>query len=85
MTKEKPLSLFDEEDKPSGDSFKINQKFAQKYQHNKARVEQERLEAKYGKDPIENEDSYDSETEDDNAVLLTSKAEDKYNQLLRRI
>ena len=48
--------------------IQINQKFAAKYEHNNARNEQERLEAKYGKNPIEDEESYDSETEDDEDV-----------------
>ena len=39
------------------DGFQINEQFARKYEHNKARAEKEALEAKYGHDPNEDYDS----------------------------
>ena len=83
MSKEKPLKMFEDIETPQ-DGFNINKNFASRYEHNNARNEKERLTAIYGKDPVD-EESYDSETEDEDGFMLTTKAEDKYNDLIKRI
>jgi protein KRI1 len=64
--------------------LKVNRDFADKFEFNNKRVEQEKLQAKYGTNP-EDEESYDSETEDDNAANNTDRFKDKFNKLLYRI
>ena len=78
----------DEEDLPADSGFKINEKFASKYEYNNKRVELEKLEAKYGKaKTLKEEDSYtdSSESEDSDAHLNTDKAESKFVDLINRI
>ena len=61
-----------ESDNPS-QSFKINESYAARLEHNKAREELHRLEAKYGKLPVDPEDDSDnsSESEDEVGDLVT--------------
>ena len=80
------------DDEPIEDQggFNINKNFADKYEHNQKRIEVERLEAKYGKQKIgdNNELSYsesDDESEDSDAYLVTDKAESKFVELIQRI
>lgn len=70
------LSSSDTEDdnKDHQKSFKINESYAKRLEHNKAREELHRLQSKYGNDPKE-EDSEDesstSESEDEIGELIT--------------
>ena len=79
----------DEEDLPADGGFKINEKFASKFEYNNKRVELEKLEAKYGKakNLKDDEQSYtdSSESEDSDAYLNTEKAETKFVDLINRI
>lgn len=66
----------------------VNKEFARRYEYNNARVEKERLQQKYGNEPVEeSEESYDSEngSEDSEALMLTEKAEVKFNELIKKI
>ncbi|KAJ4378987.1 Kinetochore protein Spc24 [Didymella sp. IMI 355093] len=77
--KAKLLDNTDDEDSEAetGAGFKVNEEYARRFEHNKKRAEQHRLEEKYGKGKAfqhEDEDSEDSEEgveEDDEAELLT--------------
>lgn len=82
--------MFSDDEQIEDQGFSINQKFADKYEHNQKRVELERLEAKYGKQKISDlkQDSYsesDSESEDSDAYLNTEQAESKFVELISRI
>ena len=75
-------------DKGETGGFTINKKFAEKYEFNQKRMEKDNLMQKYGNDAL-NEDEYDSESsefsEDVDAKLVTSKTENKFNDLILRI
>ena len=82
--------LFEEGEPESKDQFqfKINEKFASKYEHNERRKLLEKAKEKYGeraldidKDSNESESS-SSEEEDDDANLINPKVEKKYLETL---
>lgn len=83
--KSKTLFSDDESSVEDQDNLKVNEGFAKKYEYNQARKEKELLESKYGQDPHQSSSYSSSSEEDEDAVLLTSKAERKYNELLLRI
>lgn len=69
--------------KASVNGFKVNEEYAQRFEHNKKREEKDRLEEKYGKDSHtsnrkrgrddadDSEDTEEDESEDDEAELVT--------------
>ena len=77
--------------------LRINEEYAQRFEHNKKREEKERLEEKYGKasskrvldsngvDDDEDEDSSSDETEDDDAELATKDLDAEIEQTLTAI
>jgi protein KRI1 len=68
------LSSSDSESDTPSKSFKINESYAARLEHNKTREELHRLEAKYGKLPEKQddpEDSSTSESEDEVGDLVT--------------
>ena len=67
----------DDSDAPQ-ESFKINEAYAKRLEHNKAREELHRLQAKYG-DELEQEEDGHPESEDDET---TSESEDEIGQLV---
>ncbi|KAJ4992808.1 Protein KRI1-like protein [Stagonosporopsis vannaccii] len=83
--KAKLLDNTDDEDSDAdtGAGFKVNEEYARRFEHNKKRAEQHRLEEKYGKGkafPNEDEDSEDSEEgveEDDDAELLNEALDEE--------
>jgi protein KRI1 len=90
MSKEKKTLFEDDADgahceKDQGQELAINKKFADKFDFNNKRIEKERLTQKYGNNFEDEESYYDSETEDEDGVLLNPRVEAKYNNLLHRI
>ncbi|KAJ8110140.1 hypothetical protein OPT61_g6937 [Boeremia exigua] len=73
----------EESDAETGAGFQVNEEYARRFEHNKKRAEQHRLEEKYGKGKAfqhEDEDSEDSEEgveEDDDAELLNEALDDE--------
>ncbi|PVI01960.1 Krr1-domain-containing protein [Periconia macrospinosa] len=66
----------EEEGDGAGASFKVNEEYARRFEHNKKREEQHRLEEKYGKgralqDEEDSEDSEDGVEEDDAGEFVT--------------
>ena len=98
MVKENKASkkqLFDEEEdnKPSkGETLKINEAFAKKFEHNKRRELLDKATEKYGAkalmdgdDSGEESESSSSADEDDDAELLNPKVEKKFLETLALI
>ncbi|KAI4910110.1 hypothetical protein J4E90_007541 [Alternaria incomplexa] len=74
-----------------GVSLKVNEEYARKFEHNKKRAEQFRLEEKYGKDKAfqnggdESEDSEEGVEEDDAAELLDEDLDEQVNATLQAL
>lgn len=70
----------DDSEEQQNDELKINEKFKDRFEHNEKRKELERLQAKYGNDPVDEDGSEysSSSSEDDDARMLTDKAEHKF-------
>ncbi|CAL3971918.1 unnamed protein product [Diplocarpon coronariae] len=77
-------------------SFKINQEYAKRFEHNKKREELQRLEEKYQKAPEknkgpygdkydENSESSDDEEEDDDGILATEELDAQISDALNAI
>ncbi|GME25199.1 KRR1 interacting protein 1 subgroup [Neofusicoccum parvum] len=92
----RPKLLMDDDDASSSAgeevTFKINEEFARRFEHNKKREERQRLEEKYGKgkngkggDPGSDEDSSSSEDEDDDAMLATEALDAEISATLNAI
>ncbi|KAF3041513.1 KRRI-Interacting protein 1 [Didymella heteroderae] len=87
------LDNTDDEDSEgeTGAGFKVNEEYARRFEHNKKRAEQHRLEEKYGKGKAfqhEDEDSEDSEEgvdEDDDAELLTEALDEDLMATLKAL
>ncbi|KAF1816059.1 hypothetical protein P152DRAFT_408606 [Eremomyces bilateralis CBS 781.70] len=78
----------EEEDARKTVSFKVNEKYAARFEHNKKRVEKQRLEEKYGKGDLETSESEsdsDDETEDDEGMAATVKRDAEISNLLNAI
>ncbi|XP_014558113.1 hypothetical protein COCVIDRAFT_95471 [Bipolaris victoriae FI3] len=93
--KAKLLDNTDDEGSDSDDgqaSLKINEDYARRFEHNKKRAEQFRLEEKYGKDKAfangdddESEDSEEGVEEDDAADLLDEDLDEQVNATLQAL
>ncbi|KAI4958429.1 hypothetical protein J4E86_004029 [Alternaria arbusti] len=91
--KAKLLDNTDDEgsDSDGGVSLKVNEEYARKFEHNKKRAEQFRLEEKYGKDKAfqnggdESEDSEEGVEEDDAAELLDEDLDEQVNATLQAL
>ncbi|KAJ4312101.1 Kinetochore protein Spc24 [Neodidymelliopsis sp. IMI 364377] len=92
--KAKLLDHTDDEDSDAeagGAGFQVNEEYARRFEHNKKRAEQHRLEEKYGKGRAfqgEDEDSEDSEEgveEDDAADLLDEALDDEVMATLKAL
>ncbi|KAI4621438.1 uncharacterized protein J4E87_006655 [Alternaria ethzedia] len=74
-----------------GVSLKVNEEYARKFEHNKKRAEQFRLEEKYGKDKAfqnggdDSEDSEEGVEEDDAAELLDEDLDEQVNATLQAL
>ncbi|KAF2633156.1 Krr1-domain-containing protein [Macroventuria anomochaeta] len=87
------LDNTDDEDSEAdaGAGFQVNEEYARRFEHNKKRAEQHRLEEKYGKGSAfqhEDEDSEDSEEgveEDDAAELLDEALDDELMATLKAL
>lgn len=73
------------EDDGSQPEFKINEKFAQKFEHNKRRQLMDKAEQKFGKEVLEASSEESSEDEDEDADLLNPKVEKKFIEMLTMI
>jgi protein KRI1 len=75
------LSASDSEDDTPPATLQINESYAARLEHNKAREELHRLEAKYGKNipPAHNNNKYD---DDDDSEESTSESEDEVGELV---
>jgi len=87
----KRARLLEDASDASGDeatpTFTINDEYAKRFQHNKAREERQRLEEKYGKDAenLEETDASTSEEEDDEAELATLELDAQISETLNAL
>jgi len=87
----KRARLLEDASDASGDdaapTFTINDEYAKRFQHNKAREERQRLEEKYGKDAenLEETDASTSEEEDDEAALATLELDAQISETLNAL
>ncbi|KAH7392908.1 KRI1-like family C-terminal-domain-containing protein [Pyrenochaeta sp. MPI-SDFR-AT-0127] len=88
------LDHTDDEDSDAdvgGVSLKVNEDYARRFEHNKKREEQQRLEDKYGKAKAlqgaddDSEDSEEGVEEDDAAELLDEELDDQVNATLQAL
>jgi protein KRI1 len=84
--KVKLLDESDHEESPKKDDSKItvNKDFARRFEQNKKREEQQRLQEKLGSEEEDESDSED-ETEDEDAVFATEEVDDELNAVLTAI
>lgn len=83
------MDLFADAADASDEQLSINQSYAERYQHNKRRVELERLKEKYGsggeEDEDDSEDDSEDVTEDENGEQLTPHMDAAILRTLQRI
>ncbi|OAA76395.1 ribosome biogenesis protein Kri1 [Akanthomyces lecanii RCEF 1005] len=65
--------------------FKVNEEFARRFEHNKKREEQHRLEEKLKNGQDDDEDSSDDESEDENGFLATEDLDAQISATLQAI
>jgi len=78
--------MFEAEDNLEDFTFKINEGYAKKFEHNKKREELHRLQEKYGKDAVvEDEDSETDTDEDEDAMYDTVESDKTFLRVLSKL